>query len=226
MRRKLDNIPIKTNVEQILEKLRISEKEDIEIVSELFEKAKNIACPKVLYKESYVEKITGNNIWIDSISFQSNVVAKNLKDIHRVFAYVATCGTEVDDWSHGEKDYIVSLWLDMIKEMFLLDTLAYFKDYIKKSYRFEKLSSVNPGSGNADNWNISQQVQLFELIGDVEEEIGVGLTSSFLMYPIKSTSGLLYQSETEFVNCALCNRENCVGRRVEFDSELYIETFS
>jgi len=225
MKRKLDNIPVSTTIEQVLEKLRIEEPADIELVTSLFNKAKEIARPKVLYKESFVEDISGNNVRIDDVVFQSNVVASNLKDVHRVFAYVCTCGTEVDDWTQGEKDYVVSLWLDIIKEMFLHEASIYFKDYIKKSYRLENISAINPGSGNVNNWEISQQQQLFELIGDVTEEIGVELTETFLMHPIKSTSGLIYPSESEFINCALCTRENCIGRKVEFDSELYAQTF-
>ena len=221
MRYILDDIPIMITIEQVLEKLRIEEPEDIDIVSKLFDKAKMIAVPKVLYKESFVEEINGNNIHIDEIVFNSAVVASNLKNVHRVFAYVCTCGTEVDDWSHAEKDYVVSLWLDMIKEMILHDAIRYFKEYIKNSYQLEKLSSINPGSGNVDTWNISQQAQLFDLISNVTEDIGVNLTSTFLMHPIKSTSGLLYPSDTEFVNCSLCNREKCIGRHAEFDRELY-----
>ena len=225
MLKKLDNIPITATVEAAIKRTKVEEAEDIELISELFEAAKKIAKPKVLYREAYVEQISGKCVTIDSVNFESEVLAKNLAGIHRVFAYVCTCGTEVDDWSHQEGDYVVSLWLDMIKEMFLFDANAYFRNYLKSALQTEKLSSVNPGSGDLENWPISQQRLLFGMIGDVKGQIGVTLSDSFLMSPIKSTSGLLYQSETEFVNCALCRRENCVGRRAEFDAELYAATF-
>ena len=225
MKRKLDNIPITTTIEEVLEKLRIEEPDDIELITGLFNKAKEIARPKVLYKEAFVEEVSGDEIRIDDTVFHSKVVAANLKNVHRVFVYVCTCGTEVDAWTQGEKDYVVSLWLDMIKELFLHEASVYFKEYIKSSYRLENISAVNPGSGNVDAWDISQQYLLFDLIGDVKEEIGVELTNTYLMHPIKSTSGLIYPSDTEFVNCALCNRENCIGRRAEFDAELYAQTF-
>ena len=225
MLRKLDNIPITVTLEQAIKRLKIEEPEDIYLISGLFEKAKEIARPKVLYREAYVDEISGRNVRINGVDFESDVLAMNLKNIHRVFAYICTCGTEVDDWSHNEKDYVVSVWLDMIKEMFLFDANMFLRNHLKNALQLEKLSSVNPGSGNAENWPISQQAQLFEMIGDVKGEIGVTLTESFLMTPIKSTSGLLFPTETEFVNCALCGREDCVGRRVEFDKELYDRTF-
>ena len=225
MKRKLDNIAITTTFEQALEKLRIEEAEDIVLIKGLFQTAKEIARPKILYKESFVEEISGNNVRIDGFDFKSNVLAANLKDVHRVFAYVCTCGTEVDDWSHSEKDYVVSLWLDMIKEMFLRDAIDFFVEFMGKSYKFEKMSTINPGSGNVENWDITQQHTLFAMIGDVKEEIGVRLTDTSLMHPIKSTSGLLYPSETGYVNCILCTRENCPSRRAEFDAVLYAQTF-
>jgi len=226
MIRKLDKIPITTTFEQALEKLKIEDEDDIALVRGLFAAAKEIARPKVLYREAWVEEISGMNVRINGCTFESRVLAANLQNVHRVFAYVTTCGTEVDDWSAGEKDYVVSLWLDMIKGMFLQDANAYFRTYIKNAYQLEKVSAVNPGSGNKENWHISQQALLFSLIGGVKEEIGVTLTDSFLMVPIKSTSGLLYPSETEFSNCALCGRENCSGRRVPFDRQLYEKTFN
>jgi len=225
MLRKIDAIPITTSYEQVLEKLKIKDEEDIEMVRGLFETAKRIVQPKVLYREAYVEEISGKNVRLNDIAFESDVLAVNLKNVHRVFAYVTTCGTEIDNWSRNEKDYVVSMWLDMIKEMFLREVNVFFREYIKNAYKIKTLSAINPGSGNVDTWPISQQVQLFSLIGNVKEEIGVTLTGSFLMSPVKSTSGLLYPSDTEFVNCSLCAREKCQGRCVPFDRELYERTF-
>jgi len=222
---KLDSIPVTTTLEDVKKKLSIEEPDDQEMISRLFETAKEIVRPKVLYREVFVEEISGSTVRISGVNFQSDVLAMNLKNIHRVFAYVCTCGTEVDDWSHQEKDYVVSLWLDMIKEMFLHDANLYFRGHLKNTFQLQKLSAINPGSGNKENWPISQQRQLFALIGGVKEEIGVTLTDSCLMIPVKSTSGLYFPSEKEYVNCALCNRENCRGRRVEFDSELYKMAF-
>ena len=222
---KLDNIPINTTLESALKKLSIEEPEDAELISGLFQTAKEIARPKVLYREAFVEGIDGPRVRVGNVEFQSAVLAMNLKNIHRVFAYVCTCGAEVDDWSHTERDYVVSLWLDMIKEMFLHEAVAYFREHLKNAFQIEKLSAINPGSGNKDNWPISQQKELFSLIGGVKEAIGVTLTESCLMVPVKSTSGLFFPSEKEYVNCSLCNRENCAGRRAEFDPALYEKAF-
>jgi len=63
---------------------------------------------------------------------------------------------------------------------------------------------------------ISQQKQLFQLLGDVESAVGVGLTDSFLMMPNKTVSGIFFPTEVNFVSCQLCTRENCPRRRTEY----------
>jgi len=212
----LDSIPVTATLEEIIGTLVLEEEEDIDLVSGLFAKARELARPKALYKVAYVENIQSPQVTIDGITFTSDVLADNMEGVHRVFAYICTCGAEVDDWSHLEKDYVVSLWLDIIKERFLYDAGNHLRDYIKEQYGLDILSSINPGSGSVENWPITQQNQLFSLIGSVTEETGVRLTESCLMLPTKSTSGLFYGSSTEFVNCLLCQRKNCSNRRAEY----------
>jgi hypothetical protein len=77
---------------------------------------------------------------------------------------------------------------------------------------------MNPGS--LENWPISEQKPLFSLFGDVEKLIGVRLSDSFLMFPIKSVSGIYFPTESSFASCQLCPREKCPNRRAKYDPEL------
>jgi len=77
-----------------------------------------------------------------------------------------------------------------------------------------------PGSGSADIWPITQQKELFSIFGDVESQIGVRLTDTYLMIPIKSVSGVIFQTETTFETCQLCPREACIGRSAEYKPDL------
>ncbi len=79
---------------------------------------------------------------------------------------------------------------------------------------------MEPGSGAADVWPITQQKELFSIFGNVEDLIGVRLTHNYLMIPIKSVSGILFQTETTFETCQLCPREACIGRRAEYAPDL------
>ena len=206
--------------EQVVETLRLSDEEDIDFVRGLYQTAMRIARPKALYKICYVDSIEGDCVTIDGAAFFSEVLAKNLAEIHRVFAYVVTCGHEVDDWAAQETDYITVIWLDMLKGMILAEANKQFLQRIKTLYRIEKMSSMNPGSGNLDTWPIAQQVGLFSIIGQVESDISVRLTDSMLMLPNKTVSGVLFPSEKGYSNCALCRRERCQNRRAAYDASL------
>ena len=77
---------------------------------------------------------------------------------------------------------------------------------------------MNPGS--LPDWPLHEQRPLFTLLGDPASAIGVELLDSYLMKPVKSTSGLLFPAEDGFYNCQLCPMEDCPGRRVPYDSGL------
>ncbi|MFW5768460.1 MAG: vitamin B12 dependent methionine synthase, partial [Spirochaetota bacterium] len=57
--------------------------------------------------------------------------------------------------------------------------------------------------------------------GNVDDLIGVTLTDSFLMMPNKTVSGIRFPNEVGFESCELCHREDCPGRRADFNQELW-----
>ncbi|MCL2665258.1 MAG: hypothetical protein FWE82_06570 [Defluviitaleaceae bacterium] len=219
----LNAIPVTATLAQALDALRVTEPEDVAFAADLFKKSCDIARPKALYREVFVEDTDGGRVEISGVIFNSRVLAAALSKAHRLFAYVCTCGIEVDDWSHKEPDPVAAVWIDMFKQMFVVDAAMYLRNHLTQTYGFTNISSINPGSGDIENWPISQQSELFLLIGGVKEQIGVTLTDSYLMIPTKSTSGLYFPSETEFVNCALCSREVCENRRAPYDMELHAQ---
>jgi len=219
-RLKKDDFLIHVGFEDVKTKLHLQDQDDVDFVQPLFEHAMYIVRPKAIYRAASVDDISDDRVTICGTTFQSAVMAENLKDVHQVYAYVVTCGIEVDDWSSGYKDYFVKIWLDMIKEMILFDTMTQFTDVICNKYGIEKYATMNPGSGNVDVWPITQQRMLFELIGDVQKDSGVYLTNSFLMVPTKSVSGILFPSESGYRNCEVCTRKSCLHRKAPYNPAL------
>ena len=216
----LDDISVRLEFEEVRNKLLLEDQEDVDLVQPLFVHAVKIAKPKAIYRTVYIENINNDLVTINGTTFQSAIMADNFKDSHRVFAYVATCGIEVDEWSRGQSDYFISLWLDIIKEMILTDAMTQFADIITNKHSIERYSTMNPGSGDAGVWPIEQQRLLFGLIGDVQKDSGILLTDSYLMLPTKSVSGILFPSESGYVNCEVCTRENCRGRKAPYNQAL------
>lgn len=187
-------------------------------VTDLLEDALATARPKALYKVCYIDNRTDDTVELEGIRFTSRVLSRNLSEVERVFPYVVTCGTELDKCLSAESDVLARYWLDGLKEMALRTAVEHLKSHVATQYglKAEKLSTMNPGSGNKHVWPISQQRQLFQLMGDVEGSVGVRLTDSFLMMPNKTVSGIFFPTEVNFVSCQLCTRKSCPRRRAEY----------
>lgn len=216
----LTNIPFEIETKDLMTRLRLApNSEDAEAASELLEWARSVAEPKAVCDACYVEDKKADSVVIGGVRFTSRVLSVNLAEAHRVFPCIATCGTELEAVPETFTDFMVPYWLDQIKEMALEQACRFVKTHIESKYRPGRLSSMAPGS--LKDWPITQQKALFSLFGDVEEEIGVRLTESFLMFPVKSTSMLFFPTETSFESCQLCPRPDCVGRRAPYDEALW-----
>ena len=82
------------------------------------------------------------------------------------------------------------------------------------------------GPGSLEEWPITQQRLLFDAMDGLDRQIGVKLTDSFLMVPVKSISGIRFPSKNRFESCQLCPRKNCIGRRAPYDQDLYEKRFA
>lgn len=189
--------------------------EDFEALTELAGQAAALAKPKAVYTVSYVTGRGEDHIELDGVRMLSRVMPENLRDVHRVFPFVATCGREAAAWAKGVADPLQAWWADAIMVRLLRVALDRLNERLKKDLQLGKYSAMNPGS--LPDWPISEQTKLFSLLGDVKALIGVELTESMLMLPVKSVSGLYFETERNFENCELCPRENCPGRRKPYD---------
>ena len=216
----LDNIPVRLEPEKVLNLLQLRNRNSqIEaIVEELVEMAQPAAKPKAIYEACRVDSISGDVVVIGGTKFTSRLLRINLAEAASVFPYIATCGRELDEVVFSSDDMIRMFCWDTIKLVTLGLAKNYLNDHLIKCYGLSKLSYISPG--DLEFWPITQQKELFSIFGDVEELIGVELTESCLMIPTKSSSGICYLSETEFVDCMLCPMKQCQVRKVAYDPEL------
>ncbi len=215
----LNNIPVSLEPERVLKfmRMRHRNKHVEEMIEELIEVVRPIARPRAVFKVAYIDDKDGDSLIIDGVRFTSRVLRKNLDKVERAFPYVATCGTELEEIELPSDDFMKSFCLDAIKTVVLGIANAYLRDYLTRYYALGNISHMNPGS--LESWPVSQQKELFSLFGNVEELVGVKLTESCVMFPLKSVSGIYFPAETRFESCQLCPRERCVGRRAPYDPE-------
>ena len=216
----LADLKFDINKSGLLKTLRVDEASpDGKSVLALVEAAVAIGRPKAMYKQAFIEDTGEQHVTIDGIRFDSRILRINMDGVHRVFPYVVTCGTELDEWSMTVEGMLEEYWADKIKEVILTTAFRDFTARLVSAYSMGTTAVMNPGS--LEDWPIREQRKLFNLLGDPQEAIGVELTDSYLMIPTKSISGIRFATEITFENCQLCARENCPGRRAPYDPLLY-----
>jgi hypothetical protein len=218
----LDSIVFAPDVETLGKKLHAGG--SIDELRDLVEQATAIAHPRALYGIAYIEERGDEHVVIEGVRFDSRVLRVNLDHAHRVFPYLATAGSELEQWANSLDDVLHRFWADTIYESALRPALEALDAAIDERFRPGHTARMNPGS--LKDWPIEQQVQLFRLLGDTRGAVGVELTDSCLMLPRKSVSGIRFPMEGSFESCQLCPREVCPGRRVPYDAALYQARYS
>jgi len=215
----LEDIPWEVEEENFLKKFHLKKgSEDAQRVRDLLKEAKKVGHPRGMYHVAYIDKKGENEVTIEGITFNSKVLRTNLEDIYRVFPFVVTSGKELEEWSNQFEDMLETFWVAEIKEWALKQAMHYMLENLKEKFHLDKVAAMNPGS--LPDWPMEEQKKLFVLLGNPEREVGVKLTDSYLMIPIKSVSGIWFPTKADFENCQLCSRENCPGRRAPYDEKL------
>jgi hypothetical protein len=187
----------------------------------LLQRAGEVGKPKALYRECFIEGKGEGTVTLGGMTFTSRVLRMHLEKAERVFVFVCTCGTEMDEVRLPAGDFLKEYWWDTIKGALLGVARAHLAEHLNRRFLLGKTATISPGTGDVNLWPIEQQRELFALLGDVKERIGVELTDSFLMVPNKTVSGVRFPTEIDFHACQVCHRENCPARSAPFDQTLW-----
>jgi hypothetical protein len=216
----LENIPFRVDFDRLARKLHVREGSGLlEDLRQMVSDAEAAANPRAMSRVAYVDSKGDDTVVIDGITFESRVLRVNVDQAHRVFPYVATCGRELEQWSKSVGDMLQTFWADGIKEMAVRTAAQAMTSCLRDTFQLGRTAAMAPGS--LGDWPIQQQRPLFKLLGDVTGAVGVELSSTFLMIPAKSVSGILFPTEARFESCQLCPRPTCPGRRAPYDKDLY-----
>ncbi|MFC2165759.1 vitamin B12 dependent-methionine synthase activation domain-containing protein, partial [Acidobacteriota bacterium] len=188
------------------------------VAQDLIETAGALITPKIVYKVSYIERRGEESVEIEGQTFTSSILKKNLENTERVFPYVITIGSALEENASAMDDLLRQYYLETTADIVLSLGKQHLEKHLKKHYGLEKISSMSPGS--LPNWPITEQKALFSLIGNTGELVGVRLTDSMLMLPRKSISGIVFPTEVTFFSCQLCQRERCEARKAAYDESL------
>ena len=221
----LTDIPFDLDIPALLKTLHIDGRpEYAERCTRLAQQAVAVGHPKALYGLSSVESTGEDSVAVDGIALTSRVLRVNLDKLHRAFPFVITCGVELAEWSRSIGDMLERFWVDAKMEAALRNALDALHRDLAQRYAIGHTGMMNPGS--LEDWPVEQQGNLFRILGDAGGQIGVTLTERFIMVPVKSASGLLFQTQAKYENCQMCPRDACPNRRAPYEPELYASRYA
>ena len=213
----LNPIPVQVDPGAMTKIAHLPEREETHLHS-LISSAQSVMAARAVYKVSYIDSRAEDSIVIDGVPFRSRVLRKHLDRVERVFPYVVTIGTGVEDLEKASGGVLEKYYLDLIGNAAVVNAREYIKTTLSRRYGLGGLSYLGPGQ--LKDWPLAEQKALFSLLGDVEHAVGVTLSDSLMMIPRKSLSGIYFPTEIPFVACQLCPRESCPSRKTKYDEKL------
>ena len=213
-----DPIAIRLDLQELGEKLRIRRADDWAMLRALLEVAKPHILPRAAYRVSFLSEKTFDGVKIDGIHLKSHLLRRNLDEVQRIFPFVATIGSKLEEMVSFSEDLLEKYYLDMIGNIALIETCRYLEKILVDRFLIEGLSYISPGS--LSDWKIQEQRPLFSLLSGLEKSIGVELKDNLIMFPRKSVSGIFFHSNITFHSCQICPREHCETRKIDFDPEI------
>ncbi len=185
----------------------------------MLQEAAGVAVPKGGYVLCQITEKGEDYVIAEQVRLDSPLVRRNLENTDRIVPFVATCGTELEEWSQRYIDPLEAYWADGIKLLYLHEVRKALAEEIRRQYfPVGDMSAMSPGSLPA--WPLPAQKPLLSLLGGAVEETGVVLTESFLMQPSKSSSGFFFSAQRHYVNCTYCPMPHCPNRGAPFEGEL------
>jgi hypothetical protein len=204
------------NLEISRNKLRLSENQAEEAnFPSILEQVQELAEPRAVWERCQIEEIGDGFVVISGVRFQSNVLASELTKFDTVFPFVMTIGDAVEKLARRTEDALKQYCYEYLGDYVLLQASDQLKHHLEMLSGGPHLSWYSPGS--VDDFKLERQRELFRLLGEVRERIGVELRENLMMYPRKSISGFYFRSEEPFYTCQICEREKCLGRRAAYD---------
>jgi hypothetical protein len=188
-----------------------------EAAADLVRRAVAAARPRALYRAASSRVIDRDTVEVEGVRLQSRALSRNLAGGPTVYPFLATIGRELDEFSLPPGSLTLNFYLDTVKNAVLMTAVDYLGVRIKQEYGLAGAAHMNPGE--IPDWPIGEQAPLFSLFGGREKDIGVALTPSGVMKPIKSRSGIIFPDETGFLTCFLCTQARCPGRRARYDED-------
>jgi hypothetical protein len=165
-------------------------------------------------------KIGENSLICDQIEFHSQTtIARQLDGSTGLAFFAVTLGSAFDAWSRNyfsQDDPFCGYVADLIGSVRADQAADWLETELSTQMEIKNLRCTNRFSPGYCGWDVSEQHKLFSLFPG--KFLGIELTASALMTPLKSISGIIGIGENVAklpYTCDFCELEQCFMRRLE-----------
>jgi hypothetical protein len=161
---------------------------------------------------------SAGSIQIHETGFQTGkIIEKMLKQAEYYALFIVTVGPEVESMARSlinEGHYLEGYIVDLAASAMVDQATDQLQEQVKGLAQEQGMRITNRYSPGYCSWDVKEQQKLFDLFP--EDCCGISLSSSSLMHPIKSISGIIgLGSEVKYqkYTCEICSMKNCQFRR-------------
>ena len=163
-------------------------------------------------------KVNEEYFTVKDVKFRINKeVYGILKNSKKLAVFACSVSQELNEvLKEYDDDFVEHYINDVIGTLIIEKTGKYLYDFIKKEqFELKATNSLSPGNCG---WQLESQKELFKLFPD--NYLGIKLTESGMMIPLKSLSGVVGFGESvvfKHTDCRSCKSQNCMYRKVEYN---------
>jgi len=155
----------------------------------------------------------------NQLFFPSRIVITQLEKATSAALFVCTAGEDISSHSKHisvSSDPMLGYVFDIIGSVVVDKVVDKMADNLKQQVQKEQLGISDSFSPGYCEWSVAEQQKLFSLLPD--KFCGVQLSSSSLMHPIKSVSGIIGIGaglKQKGYQCNWCNDLNCFYGKIK-----------
>jgi cobalamin-dependent methionine synthase I len=206
--------------------LGYKEGDNRELVTSLIEESltesreiSNIKAQFTVFDDVHFDNET-KSLEINKIKFQiRKIVFGQMKKSDSVAIFLCTAGEEIGICSRKamqERDFLKGYIYDVIGSEIVEAAADLMQADLEKAMHYSGNKITNRYSPGYCSWDVAEQHKLFQLIP--ENYCGIKLTTSALMDPVKSISGIIGIGTNVRYNpytCGLCDMTNCNYKKTQ-----------
>jgi hypothetical protein len=222
----IDFKELKLNISEIESVLGYNEEDEHLFVTSLIEEIlvesqgiSNIKAQYEIFDDIQFDNIS-KSVIIDKVSFQvKKIVFNQLNKSDSVALFLCTAGEEIGircQKAMKERDFLRGYIYDLVGSEIVEAATDILQDELEGSLVGSGRKITNRYSPGYCGWDVAEQHKLFGFFPD--NYAGIRLTTSALMDPVKSVSGIIgigFNVKSNPYTCRMCGMKDCVFRKVK-----------